>query len=191
SPLLNGLSSADPAHLVWQVAGGAAEVSRACLLQQTGSAALLVRPDGLTQAVQRTWSNAAALAGHAPCVPASPDTVFFDAVPRVTDNIPLTITGSVATAPSTVGVRVPVGGEQTLPLDLFSDGPTSGPWQVRATEVDSSVLQLTVDKATGQNGDTLQLTVRVTGARPQGFEIVRIASTLGGVTNNQYLLVGN
>jgi hypothetical protein len=189
-PLLNGLSSADASHIVWQIAGGAAEVATACLLQQAGSPSLLARPAGMTQAVQRTWSNAAAMAGHTPCVPAAPDAIFFDAVPSVSDSIPVTLTGSVATATSTPGVHVAAGAQASVELDLFSDGNT-GDWQVAATEVGSTALKLSLDKSSGKNGDKLHLSVQVTAASPSNFEIVRIASTLNGVTNNQYLLVGN
>ena len=50
-------------------------------------------------------------------------------------------------------------------MNLFSAGPTPGPWTVSVYDYDSYFLgatpssKLSLDKAQGQNGDTLHLTI--------------------------------
>ena len=74
----------------------------------------------LAYTVQRTWSNAAAMASHDPCVPALANEVYFNAVPELNDTITI---GGMFTM---LGVQIPVGQTKTIDLDLFSDGDTGG-----------------------------------------------------------------
>jgi hypothetical protein len=88
------------------------------------------------------------------------------------------------------GVVIPVGQSKTIEVDLFSDGPTSGPWTVDASDGISALLGLPTsmsfswDKTHRQNGDKLQLTIKVTQASPiGGAHVFQITSTLKGAAN--------
>jgi hypothetical protein len=110
--------------------------------------------------VQRSWSNAAANAGHDPCVP-KPSEPYVAAAPRLLDDAPLEgLTGQVMTK----AVNVPLGMSKTIDIVLFSDAPTDG-FSVEATDVASEFdggaaeLAFKWDRMTGKNGDTLHLTI--------------------------------
>ena len=111
----------------------------------------------------RIWSNAEAAAHHDPCIPRASDAgAYFVAVPVATDSIKWT-TGT------TRGVALEVGKPRTIDVQLWSDGPTSGPWTVTTQVLGAgSDDKLTLDRSTGQNGDVLRLTIppgTTTGAR--------------------------
>jgi hypothetical protein len=116
--------------------------------------------------VQRTWSNAAARAGHDPCQPELPGEVYFNAAPVLPDMGQISVQGQSVTVRS---VKIPVGGSMTIPVQLFSEGPT-GPWTVTASDLSKGNLSLSLDKTTGQNGDVLHLTIKVLGAGQGNME---------------------
>ncbi len=119
-------------------------------------------PTGFDHLMQRVWSNANAAAGHDPCEPDAPSP-YFNSAPVMGDTITLDVDG-IST--KTQGVKLAVGAETTIELDLYSDGPTSGPWTVSAVDISSAflgekpALQFTFDQTTGQNGDKLNLTIK-------------------------------
>lgn len=106
--------------------------------------------------VARIWSNAAAKAGHHPCIPA-PAEPYFVAVPVVKD----TFTYDGVSYP---GVTVPYGLKVTIDVQLSSEAPTDD-FTVEAHDVASYVyglpaqLSLALDRPTGKNGDVLRLTI--------------------------------
>ena len=109
--------------------------------------------------VQRTWSNAAARAGHNPCTPA-PKSAFFIATPL---NLGPITTSFQRQTFSTQGFAIPVGGSKTIQVGLASDAPT-GDWNVDVMEGDgmsSSAGHLTFspDHFTGNNGETFSVTI--------------------------------
>jgi hypothetical protein len=110
--------------------------------------------------VQRTWSNAAAKAGHDPCVPSTGP--YIAAAPVLTEDVAMT-DGPVGPQ-MTKGVKVPIGTPKTIEVDLFSDVPTSD-WTVTAIDLASAFdgtakeLMFTWDKQKGNNGDKLHLTI--------------------------------
>ena len=119
-----------------------------------------IRPFGGFE-VQRTWSNAASLAGKDPCIPS--EDPYIAGVPQFTGTLPVAdyYGGNV----QALGVSVPVGMSTTIPIQLISNVATPVPFTVNA--VDSAVffggsaeLQLTLDKTTGVNGDIVNLTVK-------------------------------
>jgi len=132
---------------------------------------------------QRTWSNAAALAGHDPCVPA-PAGPYFNAVPVLTDTLAL---GS--------GVKIPAGQSKTIDVKLFSDASTGGPFIVSAQELSAfgagASLGFSFDEDAGQNGQTLHLTITVSQPGPSNVELFRLRSILNGRANYWIGLVGN
>ncbi len=108
----------------------------------------------------RFWSNIGAKTGHDPCAPmiAQP---YYNSVPVTADDVTLTLSqGSVITK----GVSVPLNTSKTIDVQLFSDAPTT-PWTVQAQDssylfgTGSPELTFTWDATTGNNGDTLHLTM--------------------------------
>lgn len=107
-------SDADADHAAyWFRTGG--EVADLCeTIDRAGQTTLA----GYPFVVQRSWSNAAALAGHDPCVPMSG--TYFNVVPEVTDTVPIITSGGVV---DTKGIKMAVGETKTITLQLFADGP--------------------------------------------------------------------
>ena len=99
-------------------------------------------------ALHRSWSNAAAAAGHAPCVPAD------NADPYVT----------VSAAPASITTVSP-GAPVTLTITGWSTGPTP-PWALRihdadGSDFDSELLLPQLSRSMIGNGDTTTLTITV------------------------------
>jgi predicted small lipoprotein YifL len=119
--------------------------------------------------VQRTWSNAAAAAGHDPCVPA-PATTYFAAAPMFTEAVSIDgFTGSRTTK----AMKLPVGTSKTIDVDLFSDTPMSEDFTIDALDSaemygDPAELTFAWDTDTGKNGDKLHLTITRARAAAQG-----------------------
>jgi hypothetical protein len=148
----------DNADIVWTITS-TGEVADMCQFNSDSYAI----PAGATYMVQRSWSNEAARSGTNPCVPVLTPAPYFNSVPVLPDMVAVQIGGPPVVAP---GVKIPVGGSRTIDVTLFSDAPTSGPWKVSAGDISaltggSKQLLLTLDKASGQNGDTLHLTIKV------------------------------
>ncbi len=134
----------DANHLLWVYLIGGGEVSDMCA--QDPAAAY--RPDDLPYMIQRSWSNAAALAGQDPCVPATPG-VYFNATVTAED---VKVQGL-----ATQAIRVPVGKDRTIDVNLFSTAPLDA-WSVSVDTMDPA-LSASLDVDTGQNGDVLKLTI--------------------------------
>ncbi|HEY5031013.1 MAG TPA: hypothetical protein VIJ54_00975, partial [Actinomycetes bacterium] len=140
-------------------------------------------PPGSTYMIQRSWSNAAAALVQNPCVPHTNSQPYFNSFPAL-DTIAYAPGGTGFT---TQGVNIPIGQSKTIAINLFSTAPTGGPWTVRIYDYDQAVvgtskpyLGLTLDKNTGQNGDTLHLTIAPKTADAQlGGEAFIIFSDLG------------
>jgi hypothetical protein len=171
----------DDGHFYWERVLGGGEVGDMCA-QFRG---VWVKPAGLPYTVQRIWSNQNALAGHDPCQPALPNEVYFNAAPVLPDTIIVSTFGM-----STVvkGVKIPVGMSKTIDVDLFSDAATSGPWTVTANDTiaalggGSPLLQLSLDRNTGVNGEKLHLTIQVLKAGKHNTESFLLKSQLNGTS---------
>jgi hypothetical protein len=169
-------------HVAWMFFLGGGEIGDMCAQFPTS----FYKDPDVGYVVQRNWSNAAAKAGHDPCQPVAGAPAYFNTMPVFGDSI--TTRGGALTK----GIDVPVGQSKTLELDLFSDGPTSGPWAVSAQALTrNGAAPVTFDFTTtqGQNGDKLMVTVTSTGAissKSQTATIV-ITSTLGGVRQSMWL----
>ncbi|HZS40193.1 MAG TPA: hypothetical protein VFF06_25355 [Polyangia bacterium] len=176
----------DDNHLYWMFALGGGEVGDLCA-QDPGA---FTKFPELPYVVQRTWSNAAAAAGHDPCVPAPAGQVYFNAVPELNDTITI---GGMFTM---LGVQIPVGQTKTIDLDLFSDGDTGGPWTVKAedyaqlTGMGASSFTFALDRTTGQNGEKLHLTITTNKASAYNAGIFVVSSKLGTKTHYWFGLVG-
>jgi hypothetical protein len=175
----------DADHGYWPLAVAAGELGDLCLLDPHA----MHRFDELPFAVQRTWSNEAAAAGHDPCVPALPGVVYYNVIPVMNDALTLSVGGRTV---ETKGVKLPVGGSTTIDLALFGEASTGGPFNVRA--FDFSLLQgrqenltLTLDRTTGENGDTLHLTIEVLRADPSGAALFVVDASQGEASWHEWL----
>jgi hypothetical protein len=70
----------------------------------------------------------------------------------------------------------------------------SGPWRVEA--LDGATLaggpaevDLSLDRATGKDGDTIHLTIKTKKLGPEGFSTILLDSKLGGLVNHWAVLV--
>ncbi|HEY3819286.1 MAG TPA: hypothetical protein VGL81_19085 [Polyangiaceae bacterium] len=168
----------DAAHHFYSVVLGGGEVGDLCA---QWPASFFV-PDDLAYTVQRTWSNAAVAAGRDPCQPELDGETFFNAVATLTDTVHV---GNGALVATTLGVAIAPGTSRTVDVTLYSEGDV-GPWTVSAESipVGGSSLTFAWDKTTGNNGDTLHLTITANyGDSSYGGEPFLIVSTLGAETN--------
>ncbi len=172
--------------IIWSwVTGG--EAGDMCLDFRPG----FIAPSDMTHTILAGWSNAAAAKGNNPCVPAYGSEPFFDSVPVLSDTV--TLAGSFVTK----GVQIPLATSKTISVQLYSVAPTSGPWTIDVIDYETliaspPVLTLSLDKTTGQNGDTVNLTItpNAADASLKGEAFV-LRSTLGGVTNVSMGFVAN
>ncbi len=179
----------DNADIVWSLDTGG-ELADMCEFNLDSYAV----PAGSTYMVQRSWSNKAAKASANPCVPvvntAEP---YFNSMPVLPDMVTVSGGGPTITTP---GVKIAVGASKTIDVTLFSDAPTKGPWKVTAYDMSAVLggpkeLTLSLDKDTGQNGDTLHLTITVVKADTQfGVGSFALFSDLGGAENLSISAVG-
>lgn len=172
--------SLDPAHSVWTFGAGG-EVADLCA-NLYGHESIATLDFGR---VQRTWSNAAMAGYHQPCVPAPPK-VYFAAAPVLTEDVEA---ASATTLVHVRAVRIPVGESRTIDVQLFSDGPTGGPWSVAAkVEPPASANELAFawDRSSGQNGEILHLTITANADNSRHVTPFRITSTLGNDENGWF-----
>lgn len=184
-----GYVQVDEAHFYWETTLGGGEIGDMC----AGFAGSFTKFDELDYTVQRTWSNRAESAGQDPCVPALPNEVYFNSAPVLKDTIPVSFMGETI---DLLGAHIPAGTSQTVELDLFSTGPTSGPWTVTARDLAAlsgqpAQLQFTFDKTSGMNGDKIQMTIQVVSAPRRNRETFVIQSALNGQRNVWLGFVGN
>ena len=154
--------------------------------------------------VSRSWSNASAAAGHAPCVPAAKGETNFNVAPLdAFDNVVADFAKSQAPFnPSSKGYVVPVGKTRKIALGLYTDGPTSG-FELEAFESDpmdeqgftfvpaaTSTLTLALDKTSGQNGEKAYLSVTANKATEAKIQLVVVRSKLNGVSRFMPILIG-
>lgn len=139
--------------LIWTLITGG-EVADMCTFDPDA----YMIPQGSKYMVQRSWSNAAALVGADPCRPPMPFS-FVAAMPVMPDKLGFSGVPFLGD-----GVKIPVGEKRTIDVQLWSDGPTSGPFSVTAVDYNAyfggkANLGLTLDKTSGQNGDVLKLEI--------------------------------
>ena len=162
----------DDKDIGWMILLGGGEIGDMCAQNVDA----FFQPPDLAYTVQRTWSNKAALASADPCIPAPTGLVYFNAAPVMPDKIPLNIGKTVMVQ----GAKIALGKSLTIPVDLFSDDPM-GSWQVTATDGASlqgapPQLSFKLNKALGQNGAQLMLTITVDQVGQYGVETFALAS---------------
>jgi hypothetical protein len=200
-PLSNPAYAAmDRDHVAWGDNYGA-EIGDLC---QSGPESTM-RVPGLDLAVQRVWSNEAAMAGHDPCQPSYPgDGPYFAAVPVIPETASAkdggtdeagsrqgeagaeSSDGGTETdgAPNTTpGLHLTLGESKSVDVVLYSDAPTE-PWTVSAvdgTELNAGTpkLAFTFDRASGRNGDVLHMTVTRNAGDAGSSTLYLVNSVLG------------
>jgi len=182
----------DPAHQVWSyVTDG--ELADLCEFVDTF---LWTDAPGMTYAIQRIWSNAAARAGTDPCV-GGPSATYYQSVPEQPDAMTITLFGGNV---ATMGKKIALGASGTLTLHVAGTG--SGPFRVTATDIatllgaTTPLLKFEQPTGTFQIGDTVSIRVTVMakdanlgGAGAEAFAIATQPTT-GGPTTFFYGLVG-
>jgi hypothetical protein len=166
----------------------------------------LVHVPEMPYAVQRLWSDKSAAAGHAPCVPA-PTGAYFNATPLgAMSDLVLDMSSQQGSATQKAGgYQIAVGASRAIEVGFYSDAPSEA-WTLSAIEVDpfatsgsgdpfaaaaTSLLDLSLDKTSGKNGDKATLTVKVkTAAAPTKGRLVLLVSKLGAQTHYMPMLVG-
>ena len=142
--------------------------------------------------VQRQWSNASAAAGHAPCVPA-PAGPYFNTTPLDLESINVK-------NHATQGYKLVVGQEKTFEIGFYSDAAMD-PWTVTLHEdnpiapqitgvPNTTILQYSIDKASGQNGEKAVITVKLKSAPTASqFPYLVVRSRSGSVVHDMPILV--
>jgi hypothetical protein len=185
---LPGYAQVDDAHIYWEFALGGGEIGDMCAQNPDAFG----KVPGLDYVVQRQWSNKAAAAGHDPCVPAPEGVAYFNATPVMTDDLKL---GGGGQSLTMKGVKIPVGQEKTIDVELFSDGKT-GPFTVDAIDYGKmvggkSTLSFSWDRQQGVNGEKLHLTIKALAKNQYGAAIFFLSSHLGNERHYWVGIVGN
>lgn len=182
----------DASDIAWQSVGGGGEVGDMCAFAP-GS---VWRDPELGYVLQRIWSNAEAAAGHDPCVPHPSGDVYFQAAPDATDALTLHFSDGTPDT-TTTGLQIPLHGTREVDVHLFSDGPTA-PMTVWAAEwpflpvADTPDLLLSWDRTSGENGDTLHLTVVVAADHAgKGHEYFTVYAQVGDLVHQWPVVVAN
>ncbi len=173
----------DFAHYVWTFLTGG-EVGDLCAFNPD----LVYRLPGTTYSVQRSWSNAAAERAQNPCVPAPTIGPYVNAFAALD---PIAFGAGVNAFP-TQGLIIPLGTSRTVPVTLYSTGPSAS-WTVTAYTYedflggDRSNLGVALDKSEGVNGDTLHLMLTPRAANPNvGGEVFVLLSQYGHPGDGDY-----
>ena len=180
---------ADYDHNVWSTVLAGSEVADLCSWEIPANS----KPTGIDFETARVWSNAAALAGHDPCIPAPTDP-YFQALPQLTDSVTIPeyyqegANGEPVVGGKTKGVKLAkVGDSETIDVEIYSDGATASPITVTTQELtptgQAPYLSFALDRDSGLNGERLHLTVTRERAAAQGHgESGLVRASLGQPT---------
>jgi hypothetical protein len=139
--------------------------------------------------LSRVWSNASGKAGHNPCVPA-PSGPYNNTTPLGLEAIKVTavdVSDGISSF-TTRGWRIGIGQSATVQVGFYSDAPMA-PWTVTASEQDyckttdttcpDTALTITPTTLSGQNGDIVNLTIKVNSAPSEGSAaLLQLASAV-------------
>lgn len=163
-PRGEGYAEADAAHTIWDFVYGG-ETADMCLAADT---AYWVNPADMHYAIQRSWSNAEARAGHDPCV-GEAQRPYYQAIPDQLDDVRLDdgAGGRLVTR----GTKIAMGASGALTLQVHADTPDAGPFTVEVEDLDHwwggrGYLSITQPTGTFVNGDVVSVPVTVNGQDP-------------------------
>ncbi len=158
-------------------------------------------PPGMTFATQRVWSNAAAKAGHDPCV-GDPTTPYYQTVPDQPDTLSVTFDD---TAVSTKGLKLAMNTQGMLTLHVLADDASAGPFTITIDDLPSyfqggvafgaALTMFTVTQPTGtfHPGDTLTVPIKVIGTDSEltnGETVIITTTPASGPATSYYALIG-
>ena len=176
----------DDLHAAWGIAWGAYEIADLCA--QNGD--VFYTPTDFSFVLPRSWSNAAAKAGHDPCVPAAAGPYFVTLAPA-DDTFDVTIDG---TKQSARGIAVPLGQSRTVPLALWADRAVD-PWSIAFVDESSwkggaPRLTFAIDRTSAKVGDVVSLTIHAVARGTYGVAPFLIQSSGSGRVTTTVGLVG-
>ncbi len=168
-----GYSQPDNAHIAWSLVTGG-ETADMCALADSA----YWIPSDMKYMVQRSWSNAAASAGHDPCT-GDPTTPYYTTIPTLSDTVTLS-----DYAVTTSSIKIAKGATGTLKLKVYADTSTAGEFNVQIDDfAGSGYITAKNPTATFKSGDELAIDITVVNADPNyavaggGAEIFQITTT--------------
>ena len=183
----------DDAHAVWTyVTDG--ELADLC---ETADTYAWTPPD-MTYTIQRIWSNAAAAAGHDPCV-GQPTEPYYQTIPDQPDDVRIDIEDSGEW--STKGTRIAKGMTGTVTLHVYADGQ-AGPFVISVDDYSyaylggSKFLEISTPPTPVNPGDSVQAMVTVMGQDPslggdaEAFVVTTAPVSGGGPSTYFFGLIG-
>jgi hypothetical protein len=161
-----GYSYVQADDVAWEF-GTDVELADMCQYAQTQ---LWTDAPGMTFAVQRSWSNAAAAAGIDPCV-GDGTAPYYQTIPDAPDEdtIMVTIDGSPPYPVTTQLDKIAVGSTGTVTMRLYASDPTAGPFTVAVADLSNELpplLDITGPFGTFMPGDEVTFQVKVNHANP-------------------------
>jgi hypothetical protein len=179
-----GYTAPGPAFAGW-IYASSGEIADLCEFADTA----FWKPPMLGYEVQRTWSNAAAAAGHDPCV-SDGMTPYYQTIPATDATIPFS--GGEPFSSTVTGFAIPIGKTAWVPMRAFADGST-GPLVVELIDYSgmfgSSTLAFSPQTITVQPGDTFHIAITAldvdwsVGGNLEVFQInTRRADNIGPTT---------
>jgi hypothetical protein len=156
-----GYSGVLGAFVAWQFATGAGPAD----LCEDADTQLWTDAPGMTFALQRSWSNAAAMQGHDPCV-GDPTVPYYQTVPSAPDFdvITATLHGAAPVSLHTHVNLIEVGSAGTVTMQVYADQSNAGPFTVNVEDIsgeDPPALAITPPTGTYHAGDTVTFGVQV------------------------------
>ena len=158
--------------------------------------------------VQRQWSNKSAAAGSHWCLPALNEpfynTTFLPSSNLDTITVDLSSLYPGAGSTTSKGFKIALNTTRTIPIGLFSDQATSGPFTLdiqglgasnpiaqdqNGNDINNGDATITIDKTSGINGDIANLTVTPTSYSSLGITFFYVRAVLSGSQQHHYLPV--
>lgn len=188
-----GFYGVDDDHVAWSY-GSDPEIADLCQYADTQE---WDNAPGLDAkfSLQRSWSNAAAAAGHDPCV-GEGATPYYQTVPEAPDASTFDFSYLGYTV-NTHLLKVPMNGTGTITLHVYADDPSAGPFTVTLGDLSfKNPAILTFEQPQGQfhAGDTITVPVTVSGTdenlgnMAEGFYVT--TTPVSGPRTYYYGLVG-
>jgi hypothetical protein len=178
-----GYIGVDDAHVAWDLYTGVSEeVADMC---QNWQDSYYQESGNFPYWVQRSWSNAQAAKGGAPCVPvASGPHHGMTLMPAQESSFTIDLASFGGGKVSTQGFAVTLGQPTTFQVGFYSDAPAPA-WTI-AYDFPAQLSTLmggggsngsatvSIDQTSGQNGDLANVTVTVKTKAPAGFHVMAI-----------------
>jgi hypothetical protein len=154
--------------------------------------------------VQRQWSNASAAKGSHWCLPGL-DEAFYNTtiLPQSNvDQISVDLSTLFPGAPKVTseGFKIPLNTSRTIPIGLFSDVDTKGPFTLdiqgltdpitqdqNGNNINNGTMTATLDLTSGVNGQIANLTVTPTSYSTLGINFIYVRAVLPGAQQHHYL----